>query len=293
MSSVYSIKKPKNPLPLIFDSPHSGRRYPEDFRYSCALEELERTEDRYVDALFAAAPDYGGALLCALFARSYLDLNRAEDDIDPQLFDGLWPAEMGPINPTARSDSGIGLIRRLLKPGARIYDRALSPAEIRARIDTCYRPYMAALEALYKEAQYNFGQVYHINCHAMPHESARPRRPHDLMGQGPRYSDFVLGDRDGTTAGKDFMHSLRDFLAGKGFAVTINDPFKGVELIGRYSQPTRGLHAVQLEIDKSLYMNEETGEKTRHYGALQDTITALIVHIADYVSTQLKDLAAD
>jgi len=135
MERVYTVKKSQNSLPLVFDSPHSGKVYPENFGYHCDFETLQRAEDHDVEDLFAYAPEIGAALLSAEFPRSYIDPNRAIDDIDENLLAAPWPREtLGEITPTARSDSGIGLIRRLVRPGEPVYNRALSPEEIQTPI---------------------------------------------------------------------------------------------------------------------------------------------------------------
>lgn len=294
MHKSFNILTADSPLPLIYDSPHSGRVYPEDFNYICDFEELEHAEDRYVDELFSCVTNHGGTLLTAEFPRSYIDVNRAADDIDVDLFKGNWPDQLyGPIEPTSRSDAGIGLIRRLVKPGTPVYDRYLTPEEIHARIQNYYKPYHTKLEELIETAHYNFGEVWHINCHSMPHSSARPRMPIGIKGMQARHADFVIGDRDGSTSDLDFTHALRDFLRQNGYHVTINDPFKGVELVQRYSNPRRGRHSIQLEINKALYMNEQTGEKSENYAALQADVEKLVIFIQDYASANLVPKAAD
>jgi N-formylglutamate deformylase len=291
MQEMFTIQRPASPLPLIFDSPHSGRQYPADFGFACDPHVLHAAEDRYVDALFSSVPEHGGALLCAHFPRSYIDVNRALDDIDPELLAEAWPS--GAINPTGRSEAGIGLIRRLVRPGIPIYDRALSASEIQGRIETCYRPYHAALEKLIRDAHYNFGQVWHINCHSMPSSGAYPRQASAFAAGAPRHSDFCLGDRDGTTCGPVFRNILRDFLKGLGYSVTLNDPYKGVELVRRYSSPARGIHSLQLEINRALYMDEVTLEKNENYDALKKDIGKLVEFCASYAQAELTDLAAD
>jgi len=288
--SVFSILKPQNSIPLVFDSPHSGRNYPDDFGYGCDFKNLRLAEDHYVDELFANAPGHGASFLQALFPRSYIDPNRAENDIDLNLLAGDWPED---IIPSARADAGIGLVRRLVRPGIAVYDRTLSITEIQARIEHYYRPYHAALKELLDAAHYNFGMVYHINCHSMPHETARPKRGLTLLGGQPRHADFTLGNRDGATASVLFTHDVRAFLQGLGYYVTINDPFKGVECVERYGAPARGRHSLQLEVNKSLYMDEETGEKSANFPKVQADITALIRFCADYARAQLKPMAAD
>lgn len=290
MDDVFTIVKPEKPLPLIFDSPHSGHEYPNDFDYACDFSALEQAEDKYVDDLFSGVPDAGGALLLAHFPRSYIDPNRAACDVDTDLLDESWTGEH---NPTARSNAGIGLIRRLVKPGVPVYNRSLSAEEIQRRIDRCHRPYHIALHDLIEDAHYNYGQAWHINCHSMPATSAYPRQPVGLIGRKASPVDFCLGDRDGTTCDKDFTHALRDFLRGIGYTVSINDPFKGVELVSRYSDPARGRHSLQLEINKALYMNEETGEKSGGYTNLKADIDKMISFCVEYVTAHRGQLAAD
>jgi N-formylglutamate deformylase len=296
-SKIFSLREAaQDALPLVFDSPHSGRVYPPDFGYACSFALLEQAEDRYVDGLFDCAPDYGAALLAAQFPRSYIDVNRAEDDVDPQLLaGGVWDeARYGPINPTDRSDAGIGLIRRLVKPGIPVYTKDLSAEDIVQRLNGYYRPYHKTLENLLNQAYYNFGAVWHINCHSMPDHAAIPRNPIGIVGRDkPRSADFVLGDRDGTTANIHFTHMIRDFLKDMGYKVTINDPFKGVELVHKYSDPARGRQSIQIEINKNLYMNEISGNKSRNYNKLKNDVEKLVCFVSDHVRSQLVQKAAD
>ena len=288
MDDVLTIAKPENPLPLIFDSPHSGTNYPEDFDYACDFETLERAEDKYVDQLFTLATDFGGTLLCAQFPRSYIDPNRSRDDLDPDLLGPEWEHK---ISPSDRALAGIGLIRRLIRPEQPVYNRLLTMDEINDRIHTYYIPYHEALGKLIEEAHNNFGQVWHINCHSMPSHNPYAN---SLSRINPlRHADFVLGDRDGTTCDPELTRLIRNFLKDRGYKVTINDPYRGVELVRRYSNPSAGRHSLQIEINKALYMNEETGEKHKGFQKLQADITALIRFLADHAQSQLIPLAAD
>lgn len=293
MKSVLSVLRPKtNPLPLVFDSPHSGTIYPKDFDHACNELTLARAEDTFVDELFEIAPERGAHMLLAHFPRSYIDVNRSADDIDMELLEESWKGDF-PINPTSRSDAGIGLIRRLVKPGTPVYNRSLTSEEIITRIEKYYRPYHNKLADLIEEAHYNFGQAWHINCHSMPNNSAYPKRPIALLGNESKPSDFVLGDRDGTTCDPAFTRALRDFIKSMGYTVTINDPFKGVELIDKYSNPTRGYHSIQIEINKTLYMNEETNKKHRGFDKLKSHIEEITTFIAKHIEQRLVPLAAD
>lgn len=285
IDGIYTLYEPADPVPLIFDSPHSGTTYPEDFCHNCDHALLEKAEDKLVDDLFKTAPEYGAYLLAADFPRSYIDVNRCEKDIDPNLLGDVWPGEMGT---TARSHAGIGLIRRLVRPGIPVYNRQLMSAEIQKRIETYYRPYHEALERLIEDAHYKFGEVWHINCHSMPTQESSTFRTMPLKA-----ADFVLGDRDGTTCDIDFTHAVRDFLKGLGYRVSINDPYKGVELVRRYSAPATGRHSLQIEIARNLYLNEETYEKSKKYNDLKEDVNSLIKFCAQYVGAHKLPLAAD
>ncbi|MFA5591848.1 MAG: N-formylglutamate amidohydrolase [Micavibrio sp.] len=285
LQGIYTSLRPAGVLPLVFDSPHSGTDYPADFDYACDFTLVEKAEDKYVDELFAAAPSHGAALLCAHFPRSYIDANRCEKDIDLNLLEDLWPEE---ASPTARSHAGIGLIRRFIRPGIPLYDRSLKADEIKERITRYYRPYHAELQRLLDNAYAEFGAVWHVNCHSMPAQDSRNGRAHPF----PR-PDFVLGDRDGTSCDLDFTHAVRDFLKEMGYRVAVNDPYKGVELVRRYACPSRGRHSLQIEIARSLYMDEKTYRKSKNFNRLKDDIDKLIAFFAHYVSASSIPMAAD
>jgi N-formylglutamate amidohydrolase len=273
------------PVPVVFDSPHSGADYPADFDYKCSLQALRHAEDAHVDALFAAAPRHGATLIGALFPRSYIDPNRGMDDIDPQLLDAAWT---GPVTVSDRARVGMGLVRRICKPGMAIYDRTLSVAEVRHRIDDYYLPYHNAVASAVNTASARFGVVWHVNCHSMP-SSVGPKVP----VRGWERADFVLGDRDGTTCAPGFRRMVQGILEHQGYDVRINDPYKGVELVKRFGHPRKGSHSLQIEINRRLYMNEDTLERTAGFDALKLNMDALIAAIADYARDQLTAAAAD
>lgn len=294
IDNILELRSPENPLPVIFDSPHSGNIYPDDFGYGCDFKSLKRIEDAHVDDLFANAPDCGALLLRALFPRSYIDVNRARDDVDENLFSGTWPqAQFGVITPSHRSDSGIGLIGRIIRPGMPIYHRDLSPDEIMNRLETYYDPYHDTLCTALNDAYYNHGQFWHINLHSMPSSSAYPKRARSMLDGQPKASDIVLGDLDGQSCCRDFMRALKSFWTDLGYTTTINDPFKGVELVARYSQPTRGKNSVQIEINRSLYMDEQTGLKSKDYEAFKSHCDDMIYFCADFAQSNLTQIAAD
>lgn len=262
-------------LPLVLDSPHSGSRYPADFGFICPFGMLRQAEDSHVDQLYGAAPEFGATFLAALFPRSYIDVNRAFDDIEPELVDGILP---WPLNPTEKSAAGTGLIRRLCRPGMPMYGRKLTVAQVTERIERYYRPYHEQLALTIDDLHGQFGQVFHLNCHSMPSFGG-------IGGRDP--VDFVLGDRDGTTADAAFTTFVADTLRGLGYRVRINDPYKGVELVRRYSAPARGVHSLQVEVHRRLYMNEDTLEKHAGFDALKADIHVLLDEICGYVERSL------
>jgi N-formylglutamate amidohydrolase len=272
------------PVPLVFDSPHSGIDYPADFGCVAPMPILRTGEDTHIDDLFGAVPAHGAAhgavLIAALFPRSYIDVNRDELDIDPTLLAGAWPYE---LKPGEKTRLGMGLIRRLAQPDVPIYDRKLPVAEVQARIDTYYRPYHATLKAALDRTHERFAGVWHLNCHSMGSVGSA------MTADGPkRRPDFVLGDRDGTTCGAEFTVTVFQWLKGSGYQVTINDPYKGVELVRRYSNPAARRHSLQIEINRALYMDEATREPNGGYAKLKSEMTALIGHLAGWVRGQLR-----
>lgn len=281
--SIFRISSPTRettPLPLVFDSPHSGRVYPDDFGYACPLAALERAEDNDVDDLFSSVPTMGGTLLCAQFPRCYIDPNRAEDDIDVDMLADRWPT---PTNPSARSHAGNGLIRRLVRPGMLVYDRPLPIQAVQHRLDQYYRPYHAQLKKLVDDAHYRYGQVWHVNCHSMP----------STLPIFPAQPDFVLGDRDGTSCDLEFTHALRDLLRNLGYKVNVNNPYKGVELVRRHGHPSTGRHSIQIEINKALYWDEENNKRNRNYKRLKADIDTLVHFISNFTEQHLVNFAAD
>lgn len=254
--------------PIVFDSPHSGTWHPPDFDFVCDKHRLRRAEDTYVDALWAAAPAAGCGYLRAFFPRSYIDPNRAVDDIDETLLDAPWPA---PVAPGEKSRAGMGLIRRLSLPGEPIYDRKLSVAEAQHRIHHYYTPYHAALAELIAAARARWGGVWHINCHSMKEHGNAMN-----VDAGRRRADFVLGDREGTTCGPELLETVRAFLRDRGYTVAVNDPYKGLELVRRHGHPAQGCHSLQIEINRALFLDEEAVEKTARFAALQADLSHLV-----------------
>lgn len=274
---LWRFDPPGTELPLVFDSPHSGSVYPDDFHYCCPLPVLRRAEDAYVDELYAAAPNFGATLIAAAFPRSYVDANRSPDDIDPALVTGELPPHLTP-----RPASRVGLLRKHAQPGIPIYARPLEAEEVVARIERYYAPYHRELAGACDRLHARFGAVWHVDCHSMPSNGSR-------HGKGER-GDFVLGDRDGTTCGAEFTTFIAGILRGLGYEVRINDGYKGVEIVRRHGRPEAGRHSLQIEIDRSLYMNQKTLEKTAGFERLRTDLAQLLGAIAGFVRERLPCL---
>lgn len=263
-------------VPLVFDSPHSGSTYPDDFRFCCPLEILRRAEDAYVDELYAAAPQLGAILIGAVFPRSYLDPNRAVDDLDTALIDGTWPH---PLVPSHRTQAGLGLVRRVARPGTPIYDHKLAIDEVMARVERCHTPYHRVLDEACDRMHRKFGVVWHVNCHSMPSQRSGKK--------GGHCADFVLGDRDGTTCASEFTDFVARVLRGRGYNVRINEIYKGVEIVKRQGRPAARRHSLQVEVDRALYMDQKNLEKTPGFARLQSDITYLIEALRGFARARL------
>lgn len=268
-------------VPLVFDSPHSGTNYPDDFGHAVDPLKLRHAEDTHVHDLWAAAVLSGAVLLHAHFPRSYIDPNRAADDMDPTQIEGVFPR---PLNPGIKSGLGIGLCWTREPPGGGpLYDRKLTAAEIVHRLDTYHRPYQRQLRALLDAAHDRWGAVWHVNCHSMQEVASAM----STQLRGTARPDFVLGDLDGASCEPRLTEVVRNYLITRGYSVAVNDPYKGMELIRANGDPSQGRHSMQIEVNRKLYMNEETREPNDGYRALQETFTDLSRHLAAYVAAQL------
>ena len=241
--------------PLVLDSPHSGVDYPEDFRPAVALATLRRAEDTHVEKLYDFAPGLDIAWIEALFPRSYLDANRNTTELDVGLLEDAWT---GPLSddPAVLSKIrlGKGLVWRCTDDGVDIYDRKLTAAEVRQRIATCWQPYHAAVGEAIAAAHARHGYSIHLNCHSMPAVATS----HATEFPGLVHADFVIGDRDGSTASPALSRQLCQWLGDLGYDVEYNHPYKGVELVRRYGDPAANRHSIQVEVNRGLYMDEAT-----------------------------------
>ncbi|MBL6945827.1 MAG: N-formylglutamate amidohydrolase [Rhodospirillales bacterium] len=260
--------------PVVLDSPHSGTDYPDDFRTIAPESALLSCVDLFVDDLYSPATRHGATQLCALFPRSYIDANRADTDIDAELLNGPWP---GPLIPTEKTRLGLGLIRRFAIPGQPMYDRKLSVAEVQNRIDGYYCAYHNELGKILDGLHAQFGAVWHIDCHSM--KSLGNAMTVDSGNVRP---DFVVSDRQGETCAPEFLSLVVETLRGFGYGVSVNDPYKGAELIRRYGRPAERRNSLQIEINRKIYMDESAGEKTNGYGSLKAHLEQLIVNVCEF-----------
>ncbi len=268
MTPPYEVVRPATLTPVLYDSPHSGRYYPADFALGASLGEIRRGEDAYVDQLLAGAPAAGATLLVATHPRCYIDVNRDERDIDAALLAEPWPEPLAPSEKTRR---GLGLIRRFVVPGVEAQGRLLTVRELRARIEAVYRPYHAALDSLVAQLCAAFGTVWHVNWHSM--KSVGNDMTPD--GAGAARADFVVSDRRGASASPTLTALIVDTLRAFGYSVSVNDPYTGGTIVQRVGRPADGVHSVQIEINRRLYLDESAVETTAGFDALAKSLDAL------------------
>jgi len=265
--------------PVVFTSSHSGRAYSPGFVAASRLPplNLRRSEDSFVDELFGAAPDYGAPLLAANFPRAFCDANREAWELDPAMFHDPLPDWVNTSSP--RVGAGLGTIARVVASGEPIYSGKMPFAEAERRIMTYWRPFHDTLGRLIADVRARFGYCWLIDCHSMP-STSQVRR---LSG---RPVDFVLGDPHGSSCASRATRFVETYLAGQGFAVRRNDPYAGGYITAHYGRPAEGVHALQIEIARSLYMDEVGIERLPAFPAVQAQITALI----DVLTREAHDL---
>nr|WP_309502413.1 N-formylglutamate amidohydrolase [uncultured Roseovarius sp.] len=270
---------------LVFASPHSGRDYPAWFLQRTVLDAraVRSSEDAFVDQLFAAVPRMGAPFLQAGAPRALIDLNRAETELDPALIEGVRKSGHNP-----RVSSGLGVVPRVVANGRAIYEGKLSRAEADARIETYWRPYHAALRNEMEQAHALFGQAILIDCHSMPHEAMDQN-----ARKGAERPQVVLGDRFGASASGAIVKQIEAAFRGAGLSVAHNTPFAGAYVTQQYGHPSRGHHAVQIEIDRALYMDERRIEPNENFDAFRALLTGVIAQIAEIGRPSSRQLAAE
>lgn len=267
-----TIRPRRLTAPIVFNSAHSGRDYPERFLKMTRLDHLSirQSEDAFVDELFARAPHLGTPLLRAHFPRAYLDVNREPYELDPILFrDGL-PHYAN--TQSVRVVGGLGTIARIVSESDEIYREPLTVGAALERINRLYAPYHETLRDLLLAAQNAFGVAVLIDCHSMPSSP--------IADQGGGRPDFVLGDRFGTSCSGEFTRLAAAELKTLGYVVALNKPYAGGYITEHYGRPHKGQHVLQIEINRALYMDESSFEKSSGFdrvrGDLECTVHALI-----------------
>ncbi len=270
---TYKLKRPKvRTTSVVFASPHSGRVYPRAFLDRIILDErlVRSSEDAFVEEIFASSIEQGAPLLAADAPRAYVDLNRAPEELDPALIQGVRRVAHNP-----RISSGLGVIPRVVANGRPIYSGKITLAEAHARINGSWRPYHDALQTLLDESHRDFGEAILIDCHSMPHEALE-----NIGSPGSARPDVVLGDRFGAAAAAPVVEQIEAAFTRAGLRVARNMPFAGAYVAQHYGRPSRKQHAVQVEIDRSLYMNERRIVPNADYAAFCQLIAGVVADIA-------------
>jgi N-formylglutamate amidohydrolase len=266
-------------LPLIIASPHSGADYPAEFVAASRLDPvaLRRSEDAFVDEIFAAAPALGAPMLAARFPRAYLDVNREPWELDPAMFADALPEYVNARSSRVRM--GLGTIPRVVASGEEIYGGKLCFAEAKARIDSLYRPYHAALHRLVEETSGEFGFCLVVDCHSMPSGACG--------GAGREAADIVLGDCHGAACAPQIVEAVRRRLVQRGFTVALNAPYAGGFTTGHYGRPRQRCHALQIEINRAIYMDERSYRRRPGFAELSEEMAGLIAWLGDAVQEHL------
>ncbi len=280
--AVLAVRRPLlQTAAMVVSSPHSGTNYPNDFVTGSALDPLtlRRSEDSFVDDLVSAAPDFGSPLLKALFPRVYIDVNREPYELDPQMFREPLPDFVNAAS--ARVAAGYGTIARMVATGAEIYRAPLTFAEAEDRVRRLYRPYHATLDGLVDETLARFRRCLLLDCHSMPSVGSSAEKD-----AGRIRADIILGDCHGTSCERALTAEVAAFFTREGFRVVLNDPFAGGFITRNHGRPRQGRHALQIEINRALYMNEMRLERSADFHAIKAVITRLLGWIGP-VATQL------
>lgn len=251
-------------IPFVFNSPHSGRHYPPRFLEMSRLDSLSirRSEDCYVDDLFFGAVHLGAAFLRANFPRAYLDANREPWELDPRMFSDRVPPFANIHSP--RVAGGLGTLPKLVADGMDIYEGRIPVMEAMSRIEHFYMPYHATLRDLLHTTRARFGHAILVDCHSMPKNIRVP--------QGDIRPDIIIGDRYGTSASGEFIRLAVSLLSAKGYAVEQNRPYAGGFITEHYGRPAHNIHALQIELNRGLYLDDQTLEPSEGFAALRDDL---------------------
>lgn len=285
MHPAYQLSEPvTRTTSVIFASPHSGRDYSWSFLRKTVLDErmIRSSEDAFIDMLFETAPQLGASLLAAKAPRAFVDFNRSREELDPALIDDICKTSHNP-----RISSGLGVIPRVVANGRQIYRGKLSRTEAESRIRDYWQPYHDQLQALLNLSHAQFGEAVLIDCHSMPHEAVQSvAHPNGIR------PDIVLGDRFGAAASGDVVARIEAAFTRAGLKVVRNAPFAGAYTAQHYGRPSRAQHVVQVEIDRSLYMNEQTIRPGANFAQFKELMAGVISELAQ-IGRQPASLAAE
>lgn len=284
--AAYSLFLPERcTTSVVFASPHSGRAYPAAFRSASVLDErtIRTSEDAYVDELLAGVTSLGAPLLCATAPRAYVDLNRGADELDPAVVEGVRTFAHNP-----RVASGLGVIPRVVSGGRAIYRGKIPMSEARERIRDVWHPYHDRLQGLLDAARGAFGQAILVDVHSMPHEAM------EAIAARPGYRpEIVIGDRYGASASHEVVEAIEAAFRRRGFRVARNAPFAGAYIAQAYGRPGINQHAVQIELDRALYMDEKSITRSSDFEAFQRTLQAVLTDIVAIGGGSEARLAAE
>jgi len=256
---------------IVFNSPHSGNVYPRAFLASAKLDigALRRSEDTFVDELFTGVVTRGFPLMRAHFPRCYVDVNREPYELDPRMFDGRLPSFAN--TRSMRVAGGLGTVARVVGDAQEIYDQRIPVDDALRRIEGLYKPYHRALRRLVTRVHREFKVAVLVDCHSMPSAAgAKDERPR---------ADFVIGDRYGTSCSAAVAETVESVLLGRGYSISRNKPYAGGFITEHYGDPPAGLHAIQLEVNRALYMDERRYEKSANFERLANDLVALADHL--------------
>ena len=281
----FEIQEPANLAgPVLFNSPHSGSVYPRGFLQSSRLDlgTLRRSEDAYVDDLIGGVVGRGYPLMRAHFPRCFVDVNREPYELDPRMFDGRLPSFAN--TRSMRVAGGLGTVARVVGDAQEIYEQRIPVDEAMRRIESLYKPYHRALRRLFTRIQRTFGAAVLVDCHSMPSSAGQ-------KDERPR-PDFVIGDRYGTSCVPVVAECVDRVLRGMGYTVSRNKPYAGGFITEHYGNPAVGLHAVQLEINRALYMDERRYERGSGFAGLAVDLELLASHLGEIPIEELRPYRA-
>ncbi|MEE1657505.1 N-formylglutamate amidohydrolase [Microvirga sp. CF3062] len=274
-------------VPFVFNVPHAGAIYPTSFLTASRLDSvaLRRSEDAFVDELFASVMELGAPLMTAHFPRAFLDLNREPYELDSRMFDGRLPSFAN--TRSMRVAGGLGTIPRIVADGQEIYRSRLPVDEALHRIEWLYKPYHRTLRHLVRRTSRLFGHTVLIDCHSMPSSSVSRE-------EGVK-ADIVLGDRYGTSCATLLIDLVEAALRGRGYTVVRNKPYAGGFITEHYGEPALGRHALQIEINRALYMDERTLGKKTTFPVLADDLTQAFAQVIADIEGELtsRPIAAE